>query len=247
MAIHQVVKQGDQKVLVEVPVGGNEKWGKYVEGAVPENPSSLIADMPVGSYVTDDKPTAPTTVPAPYNKEVLITESGTFIVPVTGWYEVWMIGGGGGAMVNTSGITVQGGNSGNALSTIRHYYAGQEIPVTIGAGGVGAVYSGSVPESVSGGETRFGDLTPPPNYFMSLQKENTLAKDYDLSGRGAGAGGGSWGVVGLDGTSGCGRWYGAGGGAFQIRANSTGTRGAGNGAQGAIRLRYYDPNKEESE
>ncbi|MBD5585212.1 MAG: hypothetical protein HDQ88_09020 [Clostridia bacterium] len=256
MAIFQVIEQDGQKTLVEVPVGGNETWGKYIAGTVPADPSAIIADMPVGSYVTDDKPTAPKVAPAPYNTEVWITESGTWTAPVRGWFDVTAIAGGNGGMF-TSGY-VSSGNSGEVIRKLLHFEQGQKVPVTIGAGGLTTKTSNS--DARAGGDTVFGNLTARAGKgFLGGTSVWYSRFDNNVGSAqlvGAGAGGGQnymppvssvdadYHVSEADGTD-----YGAGGSASaQVAAGAVVQYvGLGKGAPGAVRLRYYDPNKKGNE
>lgn len=56
MPLYQVISGADgSKELVEVGAGGGgETWGVHVD-ALPADPSSLIADLPVGAFVTDNE------------------------------------------------------------------------------------------------------------------------------------------------------------------------------------------------
>jgi hypothetical protein len=83
-----------------------------------------------------------TTVNSPmFNKRDIITTSGTYTAPVTGWYKITTKGGGGGggANVHTSAENKGGGGGGEGGKTIvyEHMIAGTTIAVTIGAGGGG--------------------------------------------------------------------------------------------------------------
>lgn len=262
MAIHQIVEQNGRKVLVKVSAsGGNsdEVWGKYVPGALPEDASSIVSNMPVGAYITDDvensSPQPATQNFTPYNTEEWITESGTWTAPVTGWYDVWMISGGNGGVVEDSStiIKLQSGSSGVERRFLSYFEAGVSVPVVIGSGGAGLVTNvGASLDEAVGGDTIFGTLRVTHAYDINednfeessrdyLFKSNfmTNRKEMHLSGSGLGGG---YSAVGIDGLSGSGRWYGGGGAA--ITASSHPNDIGGNGAQGAICLRYYDPNKE---
>lgn len=183
-------------------------------------------------------------VPAPYNTETWITESGTFTAPVTGWYAVWMIGGGTGGYVVASTRYASGGLSGTSDSFLEYIEAGTEVPVTIGAGSSGVI-STPIPEAApaSGGQTKFGDHECRFDSYIG-GTHTYAAVGGNAYSFGAGPGGGAVNVAGLDGSSGSGRFYGAGGVAYytEIQADVASSC-VGSGAQGAVRLRYYDPNK----
>lgn len=184
------------------------------------------------------------------NTEVWITESGTYTVPVTGEYEATLISGGNGAFLDSS--RAWGGDSGNTRTYFIHLTAGAEIPVTIGAGGIGAYNpSGTLQESdmtaSSGGITHFGDfssapLLTEPGSFTRF-RGNRVDK---VHGSEIYAIGGGSGVLQLPSeTEAEGknlfRFFGAGGSAGYGYGSENAM--AASGRAGGIRLRYYDPNK----
>ncbi|MBD5416940.1 MAG: hypothetical protein HDR50_04630, partial [Desulfovibrio sp.] len=67
------------------------------------------------------------------NGELWLTESGTFTARVTGWHEVLCIDGGHGAYATY--YSVIGGDSGGLRWGFAWLVAGEEYPVTVGAGG----------------------------------------------------------------------------------------------------------------
>ena len=78
-------------------------------------------------------------IPA-FNKRDIITTSGTYTAPVTGWYKITVKGGGGGgggafSASNTYTIT-GGGGEGGASIAYEYMTAGTTATVTIGAGGI---------------------------------------------------------------------------------------------------------------
>ena len=80
------------------------------------------------------------TVNAPmFNKRDVITTSGTYTAPVTGWYKITVKGGGGGGENGNSGNTTygggRGGGEGGTTITYEHMTAGDSATVVIGAGG----------------------------------------------------------------------------------------------------------------
>ena len=74
-----------------------------------------------------------------YNTEEWITESGEWVAPVTGWYEIWMIGGGTGGLCISNVGFIAGGLSGRILSAVKYLQANQNVSVIIGAAGRGVV------------------------------------------------------------------------------------------------------------
>lgn len=216
MALYQVVEHSGQKSLIDVAAGG-------------------------GSVA----------VPAPYNTETWITESGTFTAPVTGWYAVWMIGGGNGGLLYNTRLILFSGPSGIEKEFLLHLTAGESVPVTIGAGGIGAVLDvDDAPASAWGGSTSFGEIStgdgldiydtskyPLKVYLQNWVYYGNISAGTMLDVYGSGPGGGI-----PQGSSGNGFFYGAGGGAHR-KIGSLSDDMVGNGAAGAIRLRYYDPNK----
>ena len=128
----------------------------YYTGCVVIDPSDglryeCIADMAAGTIAPHDD-TAETywtlytsglsaeLIPA-FNKRDVITTSGTYPAPVTGWYKITVKGGGGGGGGSSRSGSINRGGGGGAESgtTIAYEYinAGDTASVTIGAGGTG--------------------------------------------------------------------------------------------------------------
>ena len=80
-------------------------------------------------------------IPA-FNKRDVITTSGTYTAPVTGWYKITVKGGGGGGSKGihngTTGTSGAGGGEGGTTIAFEYMTAGDTATVTIGAGGTGA-------------------------------------------------------------------------------------------------------------
>lgn len=174
-----------------------------------------------------------------YNSEEWITESGTWIAPVTGWYDVWMIGGGQGALITASAYFIMGGISGNYVHSLLFFEAGSSVPVVIGAAGIGRVSDSDIPQR-NGGITSFGELSTEQG-ADGLQTRSVPTPYYTTAGQAYGAGGGFGGGYYAATDVVHGTFWGAGGGGYINDSGSV--RLAGNGYQGAIRLRYYDPAK----
>ena len=192
------------------------------------------------------------------NAEEWITESCTWVAPVTGWYEVLVIDGGsaGTAHGETWDTYARGGDSGARKRHLVYLGAGEETPVIIGAGGSA---NGDYPNLVAGGSaSSFGSLTSQgegvyrgsdcPRYTQDLVNISKNPSIFSLGGTGGGPGGGSGNFAGFDPAAvggfhyvahSDGRWYGAGGGAYWH--HTKGFCSAGNGAQGAVHLRWHDP------
>lgn len=173
------------------------------------------------------------------NEEIWITESGDFTVSHAGWYEVFLIGGGNGSIGNNG--TILAGASGSYNSEIIFLEKDAEIPVSIGAGGIGkgnatlSDYTGYV-----GGVTTFGDLSSNPGgvskHLDARAKYFTAnSNSYSEQINGSGFGGG----YATEASNHNGRWYGAGAGVMYKPA--TNTYLVGNGMQGAVRLRGHNP------
>lgn len=176
------------------------------------------------------------------NTEGWITESGEWTAPVTGDYDLLLIGGGNGGYVysatSAASQDVRGGNSGNRVEAIVHLTQGDTVSVSIGAGGAGSSTSFG---ATYGGHTSFGDLTTESggSNFQAPIPVNTANV---ASSRSPGAGDGGGGAIfkGSDLSANDGRFWGGGGGA-SWKPDVGGLYGAGK--QGAVRYRYYDPNK----
>lgn len=94
-------------------------------------------------------------IPA-FNKRDVITTSGTYTAPVTGWYKITVKGGGGGggggaSASGSSGSFSGGPGGGEGGTTIgyEHLDTGSMATVTIGAGGAGGA-SGGYPGTAGG-------------------------------------------------------------------------------------------------
>lgn len=225
-------------------VGNGHKGCVIIEYFDPEKASlPAINDTDLIPYVNLIKRVESLEKSRVYNAEEWITESGTYTVPVDGWYEVTLIGGGNGASVSITDSAAQarGGCSGDYKTFYLPLSEGQEIAVSVGAGGTGVDYSttGTDTSILNGGLTTFGDLSTvgvSADSWRGFSSSNDGKFDNSAAhSNGEGFGGGR--SEHKDGS-----FYGAGGygGAYR----SGGTKQLGNGYQGAVRLRYYDPSKD---
>lgn len=168
------------------------------------------------------------------NSEEWITESGTWAAPVTGWYNIMAIDGGGGGHIDTAKTSAQGGASGVYKFATVYLEAGQSLDITIGSGGIGRA---AVAGSYDGGVTTVGGVD-----FSHWTYANFISDIHTKGGNstldahctGAGLGGARLGIHD-------GHWYGAGGGAI-IENNNTVLQ-AHNGHQGVVVFRWHDPAK----
>lgn len=215
MAIHQVVEQDGQKVLVEVPVGGIYLATSETPGAVqPDGVTTKVDSSGVLSALGGN---------LLFNDEIWITESGTFTASVDGIHEVLIIDGGSGGQCfyNNGYVELQPGGSGSYASELVFLHAGTSVPITIGAGGNGTTVIGV---STGGGVSKFGNVTPtnsanlprPMNYGTTY-----LPSFININGGGY-------------------NFYGAGGKSSFVKPDSV---TPGNGIQGAIRVRFHNPAK----
>ena len=183
-----------------------------------------------------------------YNTEKWITTSGTWTAPVTGWYDVLAFDGGGNGAVpygpNGTGIRLESVGFGAKHSGIVHLNQGEEVEVIVGAGAP----SGGMPQQGrNGGVTSFGNK---PLHFIwggacdvRTYPVNIAYNGYHVSGSGPGGGYPSQSGATQDeknkACSASGHWGGSG----AVFYASTSNYGVGAGAQGSVRLRYWDPAK----
>ncbi len=197
------------------------------------------------------------------NKRDLITESGVYTAPVTGWYTIILKGGGGGGGGGyySSSYTISGSGGGEGGTAIGYEYltAGDTAAVVIGAGG-----AGGVAQTGDGGNGGDSTVTVNSNTYTGSgggggknQSHSeggaggigtirgaaggsciTTTMSYATGAQGGGNGGSNghgWGV-GNDGVTG-----GGGSGGFADKTHSTSYAG-GNGGDGYVEFLYFDPN-----
>lgn len=237
------IKSGSEDVIIndstEATLAGdvtikNKPWGVVLDGEFPTDEEELAAlanRVPVGGSVYGLAPLGPEdAIPAPYNTEEIITESGTWEAPVDGDFEITVIGGGSGAHVGSNYL--QGGFSGNYNRQLRHIKKGTKIQITIGSGGIGT----DTESDYWGSPTVFGDI--------SSDAKNTAipgGKVFFTSAVNADAFGGGFGGAGAGQFNA--KFYGGGGAARHTSENQI---FFGNGAQGCVIIRWYDPRKDTS-
>ena len=200
-------------------------------------------------------------VPA-FNHRDVITTSGTYTAPVTGWYRITVKGGGGGgAHGYTSTDTAEGGpGGGEGGTTIGYEYltAGDTVAVVVGAGGAGGTSASSQSAAGDGGTSSAtansttysatggkGALT---GYSAGTGGTGTINgapgctrsdshQGWSFGSSGGGAGGGICNVITDSPTA---ATQGGGGAGGAARLNST-TRNGGNGGPGFAWFEYFDP------
>ena len=124
--------------------------GATIGGTVTDG-TAVWTYMPLGTLSREITPA--------FNHRDVITTSGTYTAPVTGWYKITVKGGGGGGAggSKTTAMSTTGGGGGEGGTTIAYEYmtAGQTATVTIGAGGAGGAgsYTGSTVLGSPGGDS----------------------------------------------------------------------------------------------
>lgn len=187
------------------------------------------------------------TEPVVYNSELIIEESGDFTVPVSGWYDITVIGGGGGGrgVFDGGGYSMQSGTAAKRNNVLRYLEKDAVIPVEIGAGGSGTTAGGSTAHYPSA--SFFGDISSDNvnnSVLGTIAYGNASGAAYSVQLVGAGQGGGyPYKGTAFGGENNKGRWYGAGGGCYYAPADSR--IYVGDGHPGAVILRWCDPAKEQ--
>lgn len=178
------------------------------------------------------------------NSEIWITWSGTWTVPVTGWYEIMAIGGGAGGFYNPASGAISGASA-EIYTRLIHLNAGSTATINIGAGATNIIQTTAAPDTnlaSLGGKTSFqiGNVIVQAagggiNYVPTLGYiDHNYAQPLNsyfiyFPGEFGGLAGRNTVVTRMSG-------FGAGG------SIHNGTSGV-NPAQGVVRLRYYDPAK----
>jgi len=201
-----------------------------------------------------------------FNKVDVVTVSGTYTAPVTGWYRITVKGGGGGgngARGSVTAVAGAGGGEGGTTIGYEKMTAGQTASVVVGAGGAGGAanlgpggnggnstitvnsntYTGGGGGGAGGGGNRgrggTGDIPGACGNGGDTNYMPTSAGTMTMSGGsggGSGAGQGGANAIGEDGTNGCG-----GGGGGCAAGNSSTQYAGGKGGDGYAWFEYFDP------
>ena len=192
-----------------------------------------------------------------FNKRDIITTSGTYTAPVTGWYKITVKGGGGGGGGGNylgSDLCAPGGGGGEGGTTITYerMTAGDTAIVTVGAGGTGGANNGSGADGgdssvVVGGNTYTaagGKLGA--NRAAGAGGAGTIpgepggaAPSAYRFGNMGGSGGGAGGGVGVFGQGSAGV-NGGGGAGGQASSTSGADMRGGAGGNGYVWFEYFD-------
>lgn len=184
-----------------------------------------------------------------YNSEEIITESGEWIAPVMGWYAVLLIGGGSGGVYYTVDKIASSGVSGARTRYLVWLQKGQAVSVVVGAGSPGAAAaSGAAVPQIS--DTTFGELSANAETASRVLYPITNGNLTGVTRMGVSCSGPNGGTgyhpqspnghnAAFDG-----RFPGGGGGAGYDNTNTNNRQyNFGNGANGAVIVRWYDPDK----
>ena len=126
----------------------------YYEGCVVMDGGNrylCIADMTAGTVAPSADTTHDYWIFYPVgviNKRDIVTTSGTYTAPVTGWYKITVKGGGGGGQggsIFASNVVISGAGGGEGGTSVAFEYlaVGDTATVVIGAGGAGGSLSGT--------------------------------------------------------------------------------------------------------
>lgn len=243
------IKSGSEDVIIndstEATLAGdvtikNKPWGIVLDGEFPtdeEELAELANRVPVGGSVYGLAPLGPEdAIPAPYNDEIWITESGDWEVPCDGYYDITTIDGGKGGFTSSEKTYIYSGQSGDMRKGVVKLTKGQIIPITIGAGGIGVV--GTIDIGRDGTATTFGNISL--KYirgFCGELRYRAVGSNIPIAQAGGGRGNETF--VSFT-TTPDGTFYGAGGGAYIYDDSHM---DAGDGYQGCVIIRFYNPNK----
>ena len=204
-------------------------------------------------------------IPA-FNKRDIVTTSGTYTAPVTGWYRIVVKGGGAGGAGGAYGSTIayggSGGGEGGTSIGYEKMTAGDTATVVIGAGGTGGaasstttIYAGTAGGNstvsvnnntyTGGGGTgakSTGGIGGTGNYVNGACGEslNNLTSNTGTAhgATGGGSGGGRGGESTTSGGNGVSGGGGGGGGASYGGSRSA---AGGKGGDGYAEFYYFDP------
>jgi microcystin-dependent protein len=218
-------------------------------------PTPSSAQIDLSQYASDLAARLTREQTPAFNRRDVITTSGTYTAPVTGWYRIVVKGGGAGGQgghYNSSFVVGVGGTGGGEGGTTIGYEkmnAGQTATVVIGAGGAGGAYGINVAASYGGnggdssvtiGDTNitgYGAATytgGSGTICGSPGTQGLASSSVHLQGQG-GAGGGAGGRLLTNGILG-----GGGSGGNAIMHNGTCTNGLAGGA-GYVWFEFFDP------
>ena len=151
----------ERVVRIDFVVGSAENLSVEIDGSVVYPTRGEVQQM-IGAHDSSAASHAAVfaeytkTINAPmFNKRDIITTSGTYTAPVTGWYKITAKGGGGGGQgagghstyMNSGG----GGGEGGTTIAYERMVAGDSAVVVIGAGGAGGAAGGTA--GADGGNT----------------------------------------------------------------------------------------------
>ena len=243
----------------------------YYVGCVVIDPNDgnrylCIADMTAGTVAPSADTTHDYWIFYPVgviNKMDVITTSGTYTAPVSGWYKITIKGaGGGGGGGATNGTLARGGGGGGEGATkyaYKYITQGASVLVTIGAGGTGGagnpasttpspgssggtsavnVGDGAINAYGGGGGTGGGGQGAQSGNIGGASGGNTNPA---VNGRvygnsGGGSGGGAGGNYNTNGTSAS---YGGGGGGGGAAASPVSASAGGKGGNGFVIFEYF--------
>ena len=177
------------------------------------------------------------------NDDEWLTESGEWIVKVTGWHEITIIDGGDGAS-SRGNLVLEGGKSGLSKTFLKYLTKNTVISVTVGAAGKGYTQPSGQPLNYvlfRGGKTIFGDLdtglqspTSIRHVGQAMPRPNSI--DYSVYVEGGGYSAMPYVDADLNGIG-----YGSGGSAMLAVGQTDAILGSG--YQGAVCLRFWNPAK----
>lgn len=240
---HETLVEGAKKLAAHIAdTGVHAAVVKLHDGPLDlddeEEVAAVAETMPVAGLVSFDCPFEPESVylgGVPNSREI-VTVSGDWEAPVSGYYSILAIDGGDGAYVYINNKSCEGGASGAYKQAVTFFEKGQIVPITIGSGGTGFVGNGA-PDSRKGGKTSIGDVdfSAYENCRLSAVISYRTAYNYGYS-----PGGGFGGYAPLQTEV----WYGAGGAGYAKLAGDESASIAQDGQPGAVILTWYDPAKD---
>jgi hypothetical protein len=120
-------------------------------------PTPSSAQIDLSQYASDLANRLTREMTPAFNRRDVITTSGTYTAPVTGWYKITAKGGGGGGGGGRQGtgtssekLNGAGGGEGGTTIAYEHMTAGDTAAIVIGAGGSAGVGSNSITGGIGG-------------------------------------------------------------------------------------------------